>query len=117
MFTKLKKFILGDKRPIVRSVSHPVVGTLTYSEDDEAWLIHPETSGYGFGFYIAGDWDSAALEIRPALALLDHAAAIAANSEAFAQSVQEFIDSQLQSVPSLDSDKDEVRVSCGFDVA
>jgi hypothetical protein len=56
MFTKLKYLILGDKRPIVRAVTHPVIGTLTYSDDDEAWLTDLKTSAYDFGFYISGDW-------------------------------------------------------------
>src|SRR5882757_40768 len=109
MFTKLKKFILGDKRPIVRSVSHPVIGTLTYSDDDEAWLTDPKKSAYGFGFYISGDWDADGPEIRPASALVDHAAAIAAHPEASTQTVREFVDSQLQSVRSLAADKDEIQ--------
>lgn len=109
MFAKLKKFILGDKRPIVRSVTHPVIGTLTYSDDDEAWLTDPKTSAYGFGFYISGDWVADGPEVRPASALIDHAAAIAARPEAFTQSVREFIDSQLQSVRSLAADKDEIQ--------
>jgi hypothetical protein len=109
MFAKLKKFILGDKRPIVRSVTHPVIGTLTYSDDDEAWLTDPKASPYGFGFYISGDWDADGPEIRPASALVDHAAEIAAHPEAFTQSVREFVDTQLQSVRSLAADKDEIQ--------
>jgi hypothetical protein len=109
MFSKLKKFILGDKRPVVGSVTHPVIGTLTYSDDDEAWLTDPKSSPYGFGFYISGDWDADGPEIRPASALVDHAAQIAAHPEAFRRLVEEFIDSQLRSVRSLAADKDEIQ--------
>ena len=109
MFAKLKKFILGDKRPVVRSVPHPVIGTLTYSDDDEAWLTDPKTSAYGFGFYIFGDWDADGPEIRPASALVDHAAAIASRPEVFTQAVQDFVASQLQTVKSLAADKDEIQ--------
>jgi len=109
MFTKLKKFILGDKRPIVRSVPHAVIGTLMYSDDDEAWLTAPATSPCGFGFYISGDWAADGPEIRPAAALVEHAVTIATHPEKFTQLVQEFIDSQLQSVRSLAADKDEMQ--------
>ena len=109
MFAKLKKFIVGDKRPIIRSVTHPVIGTLTYSDDDEAWLTDPKTSACGFGFYISGDWNGDGPEIRPASALVDHAAEIATHPDAFTQSVQEFVDSQLQSVRSLAADKNEIQ--------
>src|SRR5262245_27183241 len=115
MFAKLKKFILGDKRPIVRSVSHPTIGTLVYSDDDEAWLSDPKTAAYGFGFYISGDWDADGPEIRPAAALVEHAASIASGPEAFTQSVRQFVESQLQSVRSLASHRDEIqklRVYC-----
>ncbi len=109
MFPKWKRFILGDKRPVVRSVMHPVIGTLTYADDDEAWLTDPETSGYGFGFYISGYWDGDAPEIGPAPALVDHAAWIASHPEAFTQLVRDFIVSELQTVKSLAAQKDEVQ--------
>jgi hypothetical protein len=109
MLAKLKKFILGDKRPIVRSLSHPVIGTLTYSDDDEAWLTDPKTSACGFGFYIAGNWSSDDLDLRPATALVEHAAQIASHSDVFKQSVLEFVESQLKTVGSLARDKDEIQ--------
>ncbi len=109
MFANLKKFILGEKRPIVRTLEHPLIGTLTYSDDAEAWLSDPKTSAYGFGFYISGDWDADGPEVGPASALVDHAAAIAAHPEAFTELVREFVDSQLQSVRSLAADKDEIQ--------
>jgi len=109
MFDKLKKFFAGDQRPFARSVSHQVIGTLTFSDDDEAWLTDPKSSPYGFGFYISADWDADGPEIRPASALIEHAAAIASNPEAFKHSVREFLDSQLQSVRSLAADRDEIQ--------
>ena len=108
MFAKLKKFILGDKRPIVRSVPDPVIGTLIYSDDDEAWLTDPKTAAYGFGFYISGDWDADGPEIRPAAALIEHAAEIASRPEAFTQAVRAFVESQLRSVKALAADGAEV---------
>lgn len=109
MFSKLKRFILGDKRPIARSVAHPVIGTMTYSEDDEAWLIDPKTSPCGFGFYIAGDWNADGAEILPASALVEHAAEIAADPEPFVRLVQEFLDAQSHSSRSLAGKRDEIQ--------
>ena len=108
MFTKLKKFFLGDKRPIARTVNHPVIGTLVYSDDDEAWLTDPGASAYGFGFYISGDWDADGPEIRPAAALIEHAAQIASHPDAFIRSVQEFIAAQLQTDKLLQADRGEI---------
>src|SRR6185503_484592 len=104
MFAKLKKFLVGDKRPIARSFPHPVIGTMTYTEDDEAWLTDPRGSSYGFGFYISCDWDADGPEIRPAGALVEHAAAIASHPEEFIQTVQQFVESQLLEVRALASD-------------
>jgi hypothetical protein len=107
MFAKFKKFISGDKRPIGRSIPHPVIGVLTYSDDDEAWLTDPKTSPYGFGLYISGDWDADSPEIRPSSLLIEHAADIVSHREVFTKSVQQFIDSQLKAVKSLAADRDE----------
>lgn len=117
MFESLKKLFLGDKRPVVRSITHPVLGTLSYSDDDEAWLVAPKTSPCGFGFYISGDWASDAPEIRPASALIDHAATLASNPEPFIRSVREFVELQLQSAPYLTADKDEILKLRVYEVA
>src|SRR5688500_13136127 len=109
MFAKLKKFIHGDKRPIVRSVTHPVIGTLTYSDDDEAWLTNPKTSAYGFGFSISGDWDADGSEIRPASALVGHAAEIASWPDDFTRGVRDFVASQWETVKSLAGDREEIQ--------
>lgn len=117
MFSKLKKLFSGEKRPIVRSVTHPTIGTLTYSDDDEAWLTDPKASPYGFGFYISGDWDADGPEVRPASKLMDHAAELASHPEVLAQSIREFLDLQLQSVNSLAADKDEIQLLRVYRVA
>lgn len=117
MFSKLKRFILGDKRPLARSVAHPVIGTMTYSEDDEAWLTDPNTSPCGFGFYIAGDWNADTAEILPASALVEHAAEIAADPEPFLRSVQEFLDAQSHFVRSLAGSRDEIQKLRVYQVA
>lgn len=108
MFSQLKKFIFGDKRPIARSIAHPIIGMLSYSDDDEAWLTDPKTSPYGFGFYISGDWKAEGPEILPASALVEHAAMIASDPEPFLRSVQEFIDAQMHFARSLGGHRDEI---------
>ena len=108
MFAKLKNFIFGDRRPIVRSVTHPVIGTLIYSDEDEAWLTDPKMAAYGFGFCISGEWDEDIAEIRPAAALVEHASEIASQPEAFAESVRAFVKSQLQTVMALAVDRNEI---------
>lgn len=117
MFSQLKKFIFGDKRPVVRSIAHPVIGTLTYSDDDEAWLTDPKASPCGFGFYISGDWKAAGPEILPASALVQHAEVIGADPETFLRSVQEFIDAQLHFVHSLAGHRDEIEKLRVYQVA
>jgi hypothetical protein len=109
MFDELKRFVFGDKRPVVRSVVHPIIGVLIYSDDDEAWFTDPKVSSYGFGFYISGDWNAMHTEIRPAAVLLNHAAEIASQPAVFVQSVREFLETQLQTVKSLARDEEEVR--------
>jgi hypothetical protein len=108
MFANLKKLIFGDKRPIARSVTHAVIGTLIYSDDDEAWMADPKKSACGFGFCISGGWDADSPEIRPATALVEHAAEIASRPEAFTESVRGFVESQLQTVKSLAADRNEI---------
>ena len=108
MFAKLKKFILGDTRPIRRIIVHPVIGHLIYSDDDEAWLTDPKSSAYGFGFYIAGDWSKPGPEVLPPAQLIEHAAQIASNPNALIQSVQELINAQLKTDGSLRDAKNEV---------
>jgi hypothetical protein len=108
MFAKLKKLIFGDPRPVVRSVNHAVIGTLTYSGDDAAWLTDPKTSTYGFGFYISGDLDADHPEIGPAAALVEHAAEIASRPDVFTERVRAFVESQLKTEKSLTADRNEI---------
>lgn len=108
MFSKLKKLMLGDKRPIRHSVNHPVLGLLHYSEDDEAWLIDKEESKLGFGLYIAGDWESESDEVGPSALLLDHAVDVFENLHEFNKMVEHFVNSQLKTVKHLSEHKDEI---------
>jgi hypothetical protein len=108
MFARLKTFLLGEKRTIVRSVTHPVVGDLVYSADDEAWLTDPKASKCSFGFFISADPDETGLTIQPSVALIDHAAEIASQPEVFVDSVRELVQSQLKTVKSLHANRDEI---------
>jgi hypothetical protein len=108
MFDKLKKLLRGEQRPIIRSVDHPAVGRLLYSDDAQAWLSDPATSPCGFGFYIVGDWEAENIEIRPAEALLEHAAQIAAQPEALVESVRQLVQSQLRTEKSLEALRSEL---------
>ncbi len=108
MFDKLKKLLRGEQRPIIRSVDHPVIGRLLYSDDDEAWLSDPALSPCGFGFWIVGDWEAENIEIRPATALLEHAAQIAAQPQALVESVRQLVQSQLRTDKSLEPHRSEV---------
>lgn len=109
MFTSLKKLVFGDTRPIRRSVIHPVLGNLLYSDDDEAWLIDPKSSPCGFGFYIAGDWSIPGPEVLPPQSLIDAAINIASHSEVFAQLVRDIVDSKAKAVSPKDPDLEEIK--------
>jgi hypothetical protein len=109
VFASLKKFIFGDTRPIRGAVVHPVLGTLLYSDDDEAWLTDPKSSPCGFGFYIAGDWSTPGPEVLPPQSLIDTAINIATHSEAFIRSVQDIIDSELKKLSPKDRDLEEIK--------
>jgi hypothetical protein len=108
MFDKLKKLLRGEQRPIIRSVDHPAIGRLLYSDDDQAWLTDPASSPYGFGFYLVGDWEAENIEIRPAEALLEHAAQIAAQPEALLESVRQLVEAQLRTDKSLEALRSEI---------
>lgn len=69
MLSKIKRLILGDRRPINREVDHPVFGKLVYSEDDEAWFTDPAHNEMGFRLFLGGEWvsDSETLSLAPGL--------------------------------------------------
>lgn len=108
MFDKLKKLLRGEQRPIIRSVDHPVIGHLLYSDADEAWLSDPALAPYGFGFRIVGDWEAENIEIRPATALLEHAEQLAAEPAKLIDSVRQLVQSQLRTEKSLEPHRSEV---------
>ncbi|HEV7404430.1 MAG TPA: hypothetical protein VGO11_15930 [Chthoniobacteraceae bacterium] len=108
MFDKLRKLLKGEQRPIIRSIDDPAIGRLLYSDDDEAWLSDPALSPCGFGFCIVGDWEAENIEIRPAAALLEHAAQLAAAPQALVESVRQLVQAQLRTEKSLEPHRGEV---------
>jgi hypothetical protein len=109
VFAKLKKFLFGDTRPIRRSIAHPALGDLIYSDDAEAWLTDPKSSRCGFGFYIAGDWSTPGPEVLPPQQLIDTAIDITSHSEAFVRSVRDLIESKMKTMHSRDPDFEEIK--------
>ena len=69
MFSKLKRFFQGEPPPIAAEIMDPILGKLTWSKDDEAWLTDPKHQALGFSFHITGTPE-------PDKTLLAHAADI-----------------------------------------
>lgn len=100
MFEKLKRFLQGEP-PAVDSVVDPVLGTLSWSKEDEAWLSSPEHAAIGFAFEIAG-------APQPDGSLVRHAADIAKKKEEFVRSVQRFLSEETASVRHLSAFNEEI---------
>jgi hypothetical protein len=88
---RLKRLLGGDSRPVDRIVEHPTLGTLSYSEDDDAWLTDPEAAACGFGFYVAGDRAPKHERICPDPTLLEHAVALARDPESIRAKVADHL--------------------------
>ncbi|MFI5216382.1 MAG: hypothetical protein ACHQ3O_07550 [Candidatus Limnocylindria bacterium] len=101
MLERLKRLLRGDPRPVDRIVEHPVLGTLSYSEDNDAWLTDPETAACGFGFYVAGDRAPEHERICPDPMLLEHAAALARDPDAIRAKVAAHLASHPPSLNEL----------------
>lgn len=101
MFEKLKRFLQGEPPPVADQVVDPVLGTLSWSKDHEAWLSSPDHNAIGFVFQIAGT-------PQPDGSLVRHAADITKKKEAFVQSVQRFLSEETASVRHLSAFKGEI---------
>ena len=44
MFDKLKRFFQGEPPPVAEKIDDPILGTLTWSDDDEAWVSSAATN-------------------------------------------------------------------------
>ena len=98
MFAKLKRFLQGQPPPVAQKIDHPILGTLTWSNDDEAWVSSTVHSGAGFEIQISGT-------PHPDPALLAHAADILQRKEAFLAEIIAFTKSEGETVRSY---RDEI---------
>ncbi len=108
MFEKLKRFFQGDPPPFADKIIDPVLGALSWSKDEEAWLTAPEQSDIVFRFQIAGT-------PLPDASLVRHAAEILKNKDAFTRSVKRFLSEEAAAVPHLGRFRDEIaglRIEC-----
>jgi hypothetical protein len=101
MFAKLRRFFRGEAPPVAGEMVHPVLGTLKWSEEDEAWITSPEHNGIGFALQIAGT-------PRPDESLVRHAAEIVATRDEFVRSVERFLSDQMSSVRNLGAFREEL---------
>ena len=101
MFEKIKRFLQGEPPPVADKVVDPVLGTLSWSKEDEAWLSSPEHDCVGFTFQIAGT-------PQPDESLVRHAADISGTKEEFIRSVQRFLSNEAVSVRHLSAFKEEI---------
>jgi len=101
MFDKLKRFLQGDPPPIAEKIDDPILGTLTWSKDDEAWVSSPAHAGVGFEFQISGTPE-------PDKALLAHAADILRRRDEFVAEVLACARAEGETVRSLHSYRDEI---------
>lgn len=101
MFKKLKRFFQGEPPPAADKFVDPVLGTLSWSKDDEAWLSSAEHDGIGFVSQIAGT-------PYPDAALIRHAADIFTEKEAFTHRVARFLSAEAASVRHLSAFREEI---------
>ena len=83
MFEKLKRWWQGAPPPVAQSLEDPVLGTLKWSEEIEAWLTQPGHAGCPFEFHIDGTPE-------PDPALLRHAAEILCRKDDFVARVSDW---------------------------
>lgn len=96
MFAALKRKLLGDRRPIVRQIENEILGSLIYSDDDEAWLTEQDSKELKFGFYIAGSEDLAATSHMPDPVLIRQAESIARSQDQFIAEVMAYVNEECR---------------------
>ena len=101
MFERLQRLLQGKPPPIAPTSDDPVLGTLSWSKDDEAWLTRPELGDVGFAFQIYGT-------PQPAPGLLRHAAEIVEHRDEFILRVNGFLSEEVRSVRHLSPFTDEI---------
>ncbi|MCB1227740.1 MAG: hypothetical protein KDK99_18120 [Verrucomicrobiales bacterium] len=101
MFDKLKRFLQGAPPPIAERIDDPILGTLTWSEEDDAWVSSATHSGVDFEFQISGTPE-------PDKTLLSHATDILRRKDEFTAKVLAYVKSEGETVRSLHSYRDEI---------
>jgi len=101
MFDKLKRSFQGKPPPVAEKIDNPILGTLTWSEDDKAWVSSATHGGLGFEFQISGTPE-------PDKTLLAHAADILRKKDDFVARVLQYVKSEAETVRGLRSYQDEI---------
>ena len=101
MFERFKAFLRGAPPPIAEKIEHPILGTLTWSSDDEAWVSDAAHAGLGFEFQISGTPE-------PDHRLIAHAVDIFNHKDDFASRVYQYVRSQIDALPGLRSYRAEI---------
>jgi hypothetical protein len=101
MFDKLKRFFQGEPSPVAEKVDDPVLGTLTWSKDDEAWVSGADHADVGFVFMISGTPE-------PDKALLAHAAELLRRKDEFVAEVLAYVKSEGERVRHFSSYSEEI---------
>jgi len=101
MFEKLKRFWQGEPPPISETLDDPVLGTLIWSDDDEAWTTNKAIEGLGFEIVISGTKE-------PDRQLLAHAREIFRNHSDFVSNVLGQIKIESETVRGLRRYREEI---------
>ncbi len=101
MFKKMKRFFQGEPSPIAAEINDPILGKLTWSEDDEAWLSDPQHENLGFVFHITGTPE-------PHAVLLSHAADILRDRNQFMDKVMVCVKQEAELVAHLREYREEI---------
>jgi hypothetical protein len=97
MFANLTRKLFGDNRPIERQVENQVLGTLAYSDEDDAWLTSEEAGSLQFGFYIVGSEDLTTRTRKPDPGLVKQAETFALAQNQFVAEVMAYVQSESKS--------------------
>jgi hypothetical protein len=109
MLIALKKLFAAKPKVERRPVMHPILGAITYSEEEQAWLTDAAHASLGFRFRIAG-------EEAPDAALISHAESVARDPLAFRKMVGTFLEIEAERLKDKDDTvrKLEIEMLCLF---
>lgn len=95
MFSSLKKLFAAKPKIERIPVTHPTLGPITYSEEDEAWLTDASHASLGFRFHFAG-------KEAPDTRLLPHAESVAHDPADFRRRITAFLDEEAKRLKDKD---------------